>query len=112
MDERIERRGASYRAGVLTAAWADHQSSVTRRIGISGGLFISAPLRETAGPCRRPDIEAVHWVQARHGGRGWRLGPARLPLAGSLGIGLMSGGYGREELERAGVLSASTTKLD
>ena len=40
------------------------------------------------------------WAASRANSGVWDLLAAR--RAGTLGIGLMSGGYGREELERAG----------
>ena len=52
---------------------------------------------------RRSGGHARHRAPARLRGRGQRQGPARGQAgAGAIGIGVMSGGYGREELERAG----------
>jgi HAD superfamily hydrolase (TIGR01509 family) len=178
----IAWRHALARHGIDLSVWRIH-----RRIGMSGGLFVSALIRETGLTLSEPDVEAlqqahadeyvrqagsvrplpgaaalladltargVPWVIATSG----RAATARLALpllglpedtfmvtrdmvrhakpdpdlflagaahlgvqprdalvvgdsvwdllaarrAGSLGVGLLSGGYGREELERAG----------
>src|ERR1017187_3552322 len=142
----IAWRGALSRLDIDLSVWRIH-----RRIGMSGGVFVSAPLRET-GPALTE--RGVQWAIATSGYRataGRALGMLGLPedapmitrdmvrhakpdpdlflaaaalldvepkhayvigdsvwdllaarRAGSIGIGLMSGGYGREELERAG----------
>jgi len=178
----IAWRTALSRIGIELSVWRIH-----RRIGMSGGLFVSALLRETGRSLSSEDIDrlqqahaaeyraqvdsvtplpgarellaaltdaGVHWaiatsgyaatarpalallglpedtpmvtrdlvrhakpdpdlflaaaaelgVEPRHamvvGDSVWDLLAAR--RAGALGVGLMSGGYGREELERAG----------
>jgi phosphoglycolate phosphatase-like HAD superfamily hydrolase len=156
----IAWRTALTRIGIDLSVWRIH-----RRIGMSGGLFVSALLRETGVSLSREDIEqlqqahaaeyrtqmdsvtalpgarellaaltgaGVRWAIATSGRAAtarpalsllglpedtpmitrdpryamvvgdsvWDLLAAR--RAGALGVGLMSGGYGREELERAG----------
>ncbi len=161
----IAWRTALMRIGIDLSVWRIH-----RRIGMSGGLFVTALLRETGRSLSKEDIDAllqahaaeyraqmdsvtalpgarellaaltdagVRWAIAtsgtpmitrdlvRHakpdpdlflaaaaelgvdpryamvvGDSVWDLLAAR--RAGALGVGLMSGGYGREELERAG----------
>jgi HAD superfamily hydrolase (TIGR01509 family) len=164
----IAWRTALTRIGIDLSVWRIH-----RRIGMSGGLFVSALLRETGASLSREDIEqlqqahaaeyrtqldsvtalpgarellaaltgaGVRWAIATSGRAAtarpalsllghakpdpdlflaaaaelgvdpryamvvgdsvWDLLAAR--RAGALGVGLMSGGYGREELERAG----------
>ena len=179
----IAWRAALSRIGIDLSVWRIH-----RRIGMSGGLFVSALLRETGRSLSAEDIEELqqahaaqyraqmdsvtraargaraarlahrggrpvgHRDQRVRGHRAARAGPARAarghpddhpgpgaarqarprPVpgrggrarrgprgtrwwsgdsvwdllaarrAGALGVGLMSGGYGREELERAG----------
>jgi phosphoglycolate phosphatase-like HAD superfamily hydrolase len=73
----IAWREALAQVGVSLAVWKIH-----RRIGMSGGLFVTALQRIVVG-------DSV-----------WDLLAAR--RAGALGIGLLSGGYGREELIYAG----------
>jgi phosphoglycolate phosphatase-like HAD superfamily hydrolase len=151
----IAWRAALSRVGIDLSVWRIH-----RRIGMSGGLFVSALLRETGRSLSDADIalvQAVHreeylaqadtvrplpgaadllaalterevaWAIATSGYRATAqhalamLGlPDDAPMvtrdvvrhakpdllaarrAQAIGIGLMSGGYGREELERAG----------
>jgi hypothetical protein len=69
---------------------------IHRRIGMSGGLFLQALLRETG---RR--------MTADEGRASSACTPRRTPArwdrcARALAVGLLSGGYGQEELERAG----------
>jgi len=71
-------REALEEAGIELSVWRIH-----RRIGMSGGLFVNALLRETVV-----------------GDSVWDLLAAR--RAHALGVGLLSGGYGQDELERAG----------
>src|SRR6266699_2966465 len=112
----IAWRTALMRIGIDLSVWRIH-----RRIGMSGGLFVSAlPLlglpEDTPMVTRdlvrhaKPDPDlflaaaAALGVDPRYamvvGDSVWDLLAAR--RAGALGVGLMSGGYGREELERAG----------
>ena len=153
----IAWRNALLKLDIDLSVWRIH-----RRIGMSGGLFVSALLRETGRTLSADDIEClqrdhvaeylaqvdsvsalpgapelltaltasgVPWAIATSGRRAmaeralamlaaaallgvdpghamvvgdsvWDLLAAR--RAGALGIGLLSGGYGRAELERAG----------
>ena len=119
----IAWRTALARIGIDLSVWRIH-----RRIGMSGGLFVSALLRETGRSLSKADIDLLQQahaeqyraqmdsvtplpgarprpgVDARYamvsGDSVWDLLAAR--RAGALGVGLLSGGYGREELERAG----------
>src|SRR5437868_383114 len=68
---------------------------IHRRIGMSGGLFLNALIRET-GERLGADIAQCIVV----GDSVWDLLAAQ--RARSLGVGLLSGGYGREELQQAG----------
>jgi len=99
--------------GIDLSVWRIH-----RRMGMSGGLFLGALLRETGKPVEtrdqvahaKPDpdlfLAAAERLDADVadavvvGDSVWDLLAAR--RARALGIGLLSGGYGREELERAG----------
>ena len=49
---------------------------------------------------------------ARDGGRRQRVGPAGGAAGRGLGVGLLSGGYGREELERAGAFRVYSDPAD
>ena len=147
----IAWRAALARLEIDLSVWRIH-----RRIGMSGGLFVSALLRETGRSLSSDDIDMlqqahaeeylaqadsvrplpgaadllaalterrVPWAIATSGYRAtaenslamlgvdpqhafvvgdsvWDLLAAR--RASAIGIGVMSGGYGREELERAG----------
>src|SRR5487761_1575814 len=149
----IAWRAALASVGIDLSVWRGH-----RRIGVGGGLFVSALLRETGQSLSGTEIDALQAAHAaeyisragsatarpalrllglpddapmvtrdmvahakpdpdlflaaaallqtdpRHamvvGDSVWDLLAAR--RAGALGIGVMSGGYGREELERAG----------
>src|SRR6476661_2764066 len=119
----IAWRAALSRLDIDLSVWRIH-----RRIGMSGGLFVSALLRETGRTLSEADIAmlqrahqeeylaqadsvrplpaaaALLGVEPRHafvvGDSVWDLLAAR--RAGALGIGVLSGGYGREELERVG----------
>ena len=112
----IAWRSALQQVGVSVAVWKLH-----RRIGMSGGLFVNALLREVDARLdeatleRLPDLHAeayaeqIESVRPLPGARellvrlserevpwAWDLMAAR--RARALGIGLLSGGYGREEL--------------
>src|SRR5437588_241837 len=113
----IAWHSAPERAGVALSVWRIH-----RRIGMSGGLFVHALARElghrlTAAQLpavqeddQRPDPDLVLLAARRLGvpAEGcvvvgdsvWDLLAAR--RARALGVGLRSGGYGRDELEAAG----------
>src|SRR2546429_587797 len=97
----IAWRTALMRIGIDLSVWRIH-----RRIGMSGGLFVAALPPETG---RALSKEGIHALQQAHpaadraqAGSGTAPPRARARRAGALGIGLLSGGYGREELERAG----------
>jgi phosphoglycolate phosphatase-like HAD superfamily hydrolase len=62
---------------------------ILRRVGMSGGLFARAAAREIGRPLSAEPGDAV-----------WDLLAAR--RAGMLSVGLLSGGYGEDELNRAG----------
>src|SRR2546426_3368 len=91
-------REALERCGIELAVWRIH-----RRIGMSGGLFVNALLRETGHSVTAEQAERLG-VDIRAsvvvGDSVWDLLAAR--RARALGVGLLSGGYGEDELERAG----------
>src|SRR5690242_20569996 len=141
----IAWHAALSRLDIDLSVWRIH-----RRIGMSGGLFVSALIRETGLTLSEADITLLQQAhaeeylaqaksvralpgdapmttrdQVRHakpvpdlflaaaalldvdprhayvvGDSVWDLLAAR--RAGAVGVGLLSGGYGREELERAG----------
>src|SRR6476660_8916957 len=72
-------REALESAGIELSVWRIH-----RRIGTSGGLFVSALLRETGQRLGREDIARMQ--QAHE--------DAYRRLVGRCGVGLLSGGYG------------------
>jgi phosphoglycolate phosphatase-like HAD superfamily hydrolase len=69
-------RQALEETGIELAVWKIH-----RKIGMSGGLFANALLRETGRPFTAEQAEQ---------------------LARALGVGLLSGGCGLDELQSAG----------
>ncbi len=116
-------REALETAGLELSVWRIH-----RRIGMSGGLFLDALLRETG---RRLSADEVTRVQRTHAAAFARQVAQIRPLPGArelltdltragvpwaiavwdllaarraraLGVGLLSGGYGQDELEGAG----------
>src|SRR5437867_3511851 len=78
-------REALEQGGIELAVWRIH-----RRIGMSGGLFLAA--------AERLKVAAEDSVVV--GDSVWDLLAAR--RARALGVGLLSGGYGQDELERGG----------
>ena len=99
--------GAGVRWAIATSGYAATARPALGLLGLAEDTpMVTRDLVRHAKP--DPDLflaaAAVLGVEARHamvvGDSVWDLLAAR--RAGSLGIGLMSGGYGREELERAG----------
>src|SRR5207244_2546317 len=102
-------REALESVGIELSVWRIH-----RRIGMSGGLFVNALFRETGRDLKpehaKPDPDLFLAGAERLGipidesvvvgDSVWDLLAAR--RARALGVGLLSGGYGEEELERAG----------
>jgi phosphoglycolate phosphatase-like HAD superfamily hydrolase len=90
---------------ISLSVWRIH-----RKIGMSGGLLMNSLLRETGlaiDQARAERLERLHAAAYRqHAGDirplpgVWDMMAAR--RARALEIGVLSGGYGREELERAG----------
>src|SRR5205085_941773 len=99
--------------GLPIDGWRIH-----RRVGMSGGLFARAAAREIGRPLSADEADAL---QQRHGDLfltcadrlgvspedGYVVGDAVWDLlaarrAGMLSVGLLSGGYGEDELNRAG----------
>ena len=101
----IAWREALSRLEIDLSVWRIH-----RRIGMSGGLFVSALLRETGRTLSEADIamlQKAHSEEYLAQADSVRALPGAADLlaarrAGALGVGVLSGGYGREELERAG----------
>jgi phosphoglycolate phosphatase-like HAD superfamily hydrolase len=98
-------REALEASGIELAVWRIH-----RRIGMSGGLFVNALLRETG---HKLSAEEAERLQPRHIDAYARLVHQVRPLPGALellaarraralGVGLLSGGYGQDELQSAG----------
>ena len=85
-ERRTGARNSRYRFGENNG---DHQRSRPVRQAEPRPLYRS---RRQAG--------GAHWFVSRGGGQWWDLLAAR--RAAALGIGLLSGGYGRDELEKAG----------
>ncbi len=99
--------GAGVRWAIATSGYAATARPALGLLGLAEDTpMVTRDLVRHAKP--DPDLflaaAAVLGVEPRHamvvGDSVWDLLAAR--RAGSLGIGLMSGGYGREELERAG----------
>ena len=85
--------------GIELAVWTIH-----RRIGMSGGLMANALLRETGHAVTPEEAARRLGVPISSafvvGDSVWDLLAAQ--RARALGVGLLSGGYGHDELERAG----------
>jgi HAD superfamily hydrolase (TIGR01509 family) len=99
--------GAGVRWAIATSGYAATARPALDLLGLPGGTpMVTRDLVRHAKP--DPDLflaaAAVLGVEPQHamvvGDSVWDLLAAR--RAGALGVGLMSGGYGREELERAG----------
>src|SRR5207245_1935387 len=89
-------RDALEGAGIELSVWRIH-----RRIGMSGGLFLDALLRETGRTMTADETARVLRIHKEAFAR--QVGQVRpLPGPRALAVGLLSGGYGQEELERAG----------
>jgi phosphoglycolate phosphatase-like HAD superfamily hydrolase len=92
--------------GIQLSVWRIH-----RKIGMSGGLLTNMLLREIGIEI---DSERIEHLRRLHAAAYSRRSADIRPLPGArellmaarrapaLGIGLLSGGYGQEELERAG----------
>jgi len=100
-------RAALASAGIDLDVWRIH-----RRIGMSGGLLVNALLRETVRPVSPDDIAGL---QRAHAETYATYASSVRPLAGragALGVGVLSGGYGQDELERAGAYRVYEDPLD
>jgi phosphoglycolate phosphatase-like HAD superfamily hydrolase len=105
----IAWREALGQVGINLAVWKIH-----RRIGMSGGLFVAALARELGTEldretlARLPSLHADAYIEKFESVRALP-GSAQLlatltenQVPRALGIGLLSGGYGREELFYSG----------
>jgi HAD superfamily hydrolase (TIGR01509 family) len=71
-------REALEQAGIELSVWRIH-----RRIGMSGGLFVNALLRETGGNLSRADADRL---QSLHANAYQRLAPQVRPLPGAIDL--------------------------
>src|SRR3989442_932450 len=103
-------------AGIPLSIWRIH-----RRIGMSGGLFVRALVRETGRELTAGEADRLRQLHEEALGRAitdsfvvgdsvWDMLAAQ--RAQALGIGVLSGGYGREELETAGAYRSYDDPLD